>query len=603
MRVIRCCAVLVLGTALGAMAAVGGGCIAGATHAGVYEHAAVAADHEIASKAGAEILKAGGNAVDAAVATSFALSVVRPYSCGIGGGGFMVIHLQDDPRHGTMQTAINYREVAPAAVGTDYFEGQDDPLASVRGGKAAGVPGTVAGLLYALEKYGTMDRQAVLAPAIRAAERGFKADTHYAETASELIEDFEANPAWKERFAFVWERYLLGGEVARGDRIRVPEQARALRLIALSGAPGFYDGEVGEAILRALRGDGGDQTIEDLRGYTVREIKPLRFGFCGYEIVGMPPPSSGGVAMGQILGLLERWNFRGYRDEPFGWRPAGFGPGTHLLAESFKHAFADRARWLGDSDFVEVPVDRLLDEKYLDALADRIDMRTTHGPEHYGSAGLERSVSFAPPEIDGGTSHFCVVDDRGSAVSCTETINFEFGSLVAVPEFGFCLNDEMDDFTTVRDKANAFGLRQSELNLPTPGKRPLSSMSPTIALDEDGRVYALAGASGGPRIITGTTQVLVSLLLGNGLRENDAESALWALRVHHQWMPNQLRLPYPQLTLDAEDGRVASLSHLRALGHELRHIRNVGNVQAIVRGEDGWEAASDPNKGGRPAGY
>ncbi len=597
MRRIRLCGTLVLG---GLWL---GGCTFGNQGSGVFEHAAVAADHEIASKAGVEILRMGGNAVDAAVATSFTLSVVRPYSCGIGGGGFMVIHLQDDPRFGTIDTTINYRETAPTAMGADYFEKLDDPKLSVRGGKSVGVAGTVAGLLYALEKYGTLDREVVMAPAIRVAERGFKADAHYANSAQGLIKEFEENPEWKERFAFVWERYLLEGEVGRGDLIHVPEQARALRLIAASGVSGFYEGEVGEAIVRALQSDGGDQTREDLRGYKVREMEPLRFSFYGYEILGMGPPSSGGVAMGQILGILERWDYRGYRGSPWPFMFGPDGPATHLLVESFKHAFSDRARWLGDSDFVEVPVERLLSSEYLDALADRIDMRRTFEPAHYGSAGLDGAEPAEPATEDRGTSHFCVVDEWGSAVSCTETINFGFGSLIAVPEFGFCLNDEMDDFTTRRGEANAFGLRQSDLNVPAPGKRPLSSMSPTIALDGDGRVVALAGASGGPRIITGTTQVLISMLLGNGLRVNDAEAALWEARVHHQWMPNQLRMAYPQDVLDRTGGWYSSLDYLRGLGHEIRSINNVGNVQAIRRGEDGWEAASDPNKGGRPAGY
>lgn len=592
-------------------------------HAGEYRHGAVSADHEIASRAGGEILRKGGNAVDAAVATSFTLSVVRPYSCGIGGGGFMVVHLQDHAQLGTMQTALNYRETAPSSITPDFYERSGDPLASRYGGHAVGVPGTVAGLLTALEAYGTMERKDVLAPAIRAAERGFVADAHYARTARELIARFEANPDWKGRFAFVWERYLLKGRVGEGDRIRVPEQARALRLIAENGREAFYEGEIADAIVRAIEGAGGSMTRADLAGYAVREVEPLRFRFYGVELIGMPPPSSGGVAMAQAMGLLERWGVRslyppperpGEQGGPLSGIHAGLADSpllfdnpdlvagrSYVLAEAFKHAFSDRSLALGDPDHAHVEWAPLLEPAYLDALATRISNRT-QAPEYYGRSGLEGGVPPAPIADDAGTSHFNVVDRWGNAVACTETINTEFGSLVGVPEFGFCLNNQMDDFTTVRGQANAYGLRQSDLNLPAPGKRPLSSMSPTIALDENGKVYALAGGSGGPRIITGTTQVLLPMLLRRDRGGQPVDVVRWP-RLHHQWIPNTLRLD------EASDASLRrwsdeTVAAMRGFGHEIASISNVANVQAIRREKNGkWQAACDPNKGGRPAGH
>ncbi len=485
-----------------------------------FARAAVAADHTIASQAGAEILRKGGNAVDAAVATSFCLSVVRPYSCGIGGGGFMVIHFNDDPRHGTQSVAINYRETAPMAVEADFYEKAGTAAdASTRGGSAVGVPGTVAGLLYALEHFGTLDRATVLAPAIRAAEEGFEVDEHYMLAVSDQIKWFDLDASRKKRFAFVWERFLRRGNVNVGDRITLPEQAAALRLIALEGPDAFYRGKIALEILSAVRRDGGPMRAQDLLGYEVARVRPLRYEALGHAFLTMPPPSSGGVAMAQTLGVLER------RREDLGKRP-NTADYVHVASEGLKHAFADRARWMGDPAKVDVPVERLLSASYLRDRAAAIDVERARDVEAYGTV---------PPD-DAGTSHFCVVDGRGNAVACTETINLEFGSMLAVDAYGFCLNNEMDDFTTRRGQANAFGLRQSERNLPSPGKRPLSSMTPTIVLDRGGDVVMIAGASGGPRIITGTMQAMLNVLLFG----MDATGALAAPRFHHQWMPNVL---------------------------------------------------------------
>ncbi len=563
-----------------------------AGHAERFQLGAVAADHELASAAGAEMLAAGGNAVDAAVATSFALSVVRPYSCGIGGGGFMVIHLPNDPKRGSVSIAVNYRETCPAGIGPDFYEKQTDPAASTRGGKAVAVPGTVAGLLHALENYGTLDRRAVLAPAVRLAQEGFIADSDYVARAGAIARTFAAEPQLQTRFAFVWERLLKRGTVELGTRIRLPEQARVLEAIAGEGAAGFYRGAVAEAICRAIARDGGVMNDADLLAYTPREVEPLKFGFAVWQFLGMPPPSSGGTTMAAALGIFEHSGGAYELRAEENWSARS----SHLFVESLRHAFADRARWLGDPAFVDVPIARLLDDANIARMAGVVDPDSRTPAEECGTAEERRSATFA--QEDRGTSHLCAVDQWGGAVACTETINLEFGSLLAVPEFGFCLNNEMDDFLTVRGEANAFGLTQSERNLPAPGKRPLSSMSPTIVLDETGAVVAIAGASGGPRIITGTTQVLLNSLV----RRQSAGDSVKSPRLHHQWSPDVLRYEPGWASMP---GGAEALDGLRARGHDCRELDGAaGVVQLIVRDkEGGWSAASDPRKGGKPAGH
>lgn len=546
----------------------------------VYPAGAVAADHPLASEAGAEILRAGGNAIDAAVATSFALSVVRPYSCGIGGGGFMVIYLKNDPSGGhdtPLATAIDYRERAPHAITPDYFEDKPDDW-SRTSGAAVGVPGTVAGLLHALEEYGTLDRATVMAPAIRLAREGFEADAHM----RRALEGVPESAAW------IIETFREPAQ--QGRPITNPAQARALEWIAERGHEGFYEGPIAQAIAARARSAGGLLTEADLRMYRATEVSPLRRGFRGREVLAMPPPSSGGVTMLEALGILERrLNLISGADR----FDARF---LHVFVEAMKHAFADRAEWLADPEYVDVPIDRLLSDKYLDVLAASVDAERTFEPAHYGSREYVAE--------DGGTSHISVVDRWGNAVACTETINLVFGSRVAVPEIGVCLNNQMDDFTTRLGEPNAFGLRQSADNLPAPGKRPLSSMSPTIVLDADGEVEIVAGASGGPRIITGTTQVILNVLLFG----MSAEEAVGATRVHHQWLPDVVFAePGGRLWHEGGSSLYETLPRvgegLRERGHTLDARRDIGVVQLIV-GRDGvWEAVSDPRKGGEPAGH
>lgn len=533
-----------------------------------FARGAVAADHAIASAAGAEMLTKGGNAVDAAVAASFTLSVVRPYSCGIGGGGFMVIHLADDPIRGKITTAINYRETSP--VGPDFFERTG--RSSTVGGAAVAVPGTVAGLIHALENYGTFDLEEVLAPAIRACREGFVVDDHYQSMADGLIARFKDEPALQDQFPFVWNHFLREGNVAVGDRITNLAQRDALELISRFGTDAFRENRMGSSIEKAVDDAGGDLRIDDLLGYRPSETEPLIAKMNGLSIVSMPPPSSGGVTIVETLLILDRLGFD-VTD------PIDTDDERHLLAESLKHAFADRSRWLADPVLVYLPIDRVLSDENISRMAQLIDAET-HDANHYGTHGVLGD--------DAGTSHVSVVDQWGGAVACTETINLEFGSLVGVDAFGFVLNNEMDDFTTVRGKPNSFGLTQSDRNLPERGKRPLSSMSPTIVLDERG-VLLIAGASGGPRIITGTLQAMLNALAGMS-----AEDAVGSPRFHHQWQPNRLYL---------EPEADAWIEGFRDRGHAIDFRKDVGNVQLIRRSPKGWQAASDPRKGGRPAGH
>ena len=517
---------------------------------------AVAADHYLASQAGLEVLEQGGNAVDAAVATSFALSVVRPFSCGIGGGGFMLI---DSP---TMEpVALNYRETAPEKVTTDFFKTNSSRF----GGTAVGVPGTVAGLLTAHERYGKLSRQQVLAPAIRLAQSTIEIDAAFEnaiKSATRAIETLskEEQPRYREALQSITMQFahLESGQVF------------PLQRIAQDGAKGYYEGDIAKLIVHATD---GHIALNDLKSYEPCWETPLQIDIGeGNTIVLMPPPSSGGVAIAQIIGLLSRLDAKQYGvSNEF----------SQLLVESMKHAFADRAEHLADAAFVEVPVQELLDCAYLDELASRIELGETQDTYSYGSV--------SPPPDDDGTSHLCVIDKDGMMVSATETINTSFGSLAYSPVLGFMLNNEMDDFSSPTG-ANVYGLRQSDKNLPEPGKRPLSSMSPTI-VEHNGVPILALGASGGPRIISSVVQVLLAILWF----EDDPFDALQRSRVHHQWLPDRVYVEsqYRDTVLE---------SVLTEIGYEVKTRPNIGVVQVLQVEDSLIKPASDPRKGGRPAG-
>ncbi len=567
MRSFLCCVVLVVTAACPA-----------AEPPTVYRKVAVAADHPAASDAGLEVWQAGGNVVDVAAAVGFALSVVRPESSGIGGGGFMVVWNAEQRR----AVAIDYRERAPAAATPDMFlrpDGTPDPDASRFGAKAVAVPHHVAGLCYAVRTYGRLELQKVLAPAIRLAKQGVPLDATGMKARRETLRRFAEHPEWKHRFAAFHHLYLEEGRTPEVGQVFKSPQAALLERIAAEGPAGFYSGPAAEAFVAEMRRDGGLITLDDLKQARAIERPPLTSPYFGGTLVTMPPPSSGGIALIEMLNILDAYG-RTHPADAAALADRNSPRFRHVLAEAMKHAFADRATYLGDPEAAEIPTAALISPEYAATLAAKIDPASTKPLDAYG-----RTL----PTTDAGTTHFSVIDADGNGVACTETVNLTFGSYVVVPETGLLLNDEMDDFAARPGTPNAFGLVQSEAAAIGPGRRPLSSMTPTL-LVRDGKAVLAVGASGGPRIITATLQVLLNRVRF-GLPVADAVAAP---RQHHQWLPNRLLLE-PQL-------RKTSAGPLGALGHEIETNQSLAVSQLVVRTPDGLEAACDPRKGGRPAG-
>lgn len=548
----------------------------------LYQNGVVAADHPLASAAGTVILKAGGNVVDAAVATSFALSVLRPASCGLGGGGFMVIWDADQQK----SVVIDYRERAPAAATPDMYAklpGNDAhrKYASRQGPLAVAVPGTVAGLCYAVKKYGKLDLKTVMQPAIMMAKKGVPIDQHMRSVQKTMLTRFENGTLNSERFSVLIDEYLNQGKLWKDhDRFFSP-QLKTLELIAENGWSGFYEGPVADAIVaRCGKQNGGILTHQDLLNTQPVIRKPLSTTFNGYTILTMPPPSSGGIAIIESLNMIQALEKR--QSKPVFAKQDYHSPQQiHFLTEVMKHAFADRAEYLGDMDFFPVPVQRLTNQNYASQLASRIDAAKTKPLKEYGR--------YLPPR-DGGTSHYSVMDVKGNSVACTETINLTFGSHVVIPKYGIVMNNEMDDFAAIPGKPNAFGLIQSKANEIEPGKKPLSSMSPTIAV-KDGKAIFSAGASGGPRIISSTLQVLLNMIVFGMNPEQAVESP----RIHHQWMPDGLLLEN-QLFDQVGD-------KLKPFGHTVKKSSSLAATQAVSRQPDGLRGHSDSRKHGAATGY
>ncbi|MGO9985142.1 MAG: gamma-glutamyltransferase [Rhodomicrobium sp.] len=476
------------------------------------EHGMVAAQEKIAAQVGADILKEGGNAVDAAVATGFALAVTHPQAGNIGGGGFMLIALAG----GKKITAIDYRETAPAAATPDMFldgNGNVDKDRARYSHASAGVPGTVAGLLYALERYGTMPREHVLAPAIKLAEEGFPVSFGLAFALEKSHERFASDPSSQVYFERPDGKSYMAGQI-----LRQPDLAKTLRAISREGARGFYEGPVASLIAGEMKQGGGLISLDDLRNYRPTEREPVRGTYLGYDIASMPPPSSGGVHVIEMLNILE-----GYDLAKLGHNTAD---SIHRLVEAMRRAYADRAKYLGDPGFVKVPVAGLVSKEYAAQLRAGIDLSRATKSEDV-SAGR-------PPSPEGEqTTHFSIVDQAGNAVSNTYTLNLAFGSGYSVDGAGFLLNNEMDDFSSKPGAPNAFGLIGGEANAIAPGKRPLSSMAPTIVL-KDGAPYLVTGSPGGSTIITVVLQEILNVLT---FKMNVAEATAVA-RVHHQWHPD-----------------------------------------------------------------
>ncbi|WP_299462981.1 gamma-glutamyltransferase [uncultured Gimesia sp.] len=548
----------------------------------VYEQAVVAADHPLASAAGIVILKAGGNVVDAAVATSFALSVLRPASCGLGGGGFMVIWDAEQQK----SVVIDYRERAPAAATPDMYAklpGNEEQrkLASRQGPLAIAVPGTVAGLCYAVKEYGKLDLKTVMQPAILMAKRGVRINDHMRSVQSSMLERIKKGSLDSKQFPALIDEYLNQGQPWKDqDRFFSP-QLKVLELIAENGRAGFYEGPVADALVAVCgKQNGGLLTHQDLIETQPIIRKPLTTTFNGYTILTMPPPSSGGIAIIESFNMIHSLENK-LLNQSFAKLEYHSPQQIHLLTEVMKHAFADRAEYLGDMDFVPVPVERLTNQKYADQLASRIDAKQTKSLKEYGR--------YLPPQ-DGGTSHLSVMDAAGNAVACTETINLTFGSYVVIPEYGIVMNNEMDDFAAISGKPNAFGLIQSKANEIEPGKKPLSSMSPTIAV-KDGKAVFSAGASGGPRIISSTLQVLLNMIVFGMHPEQAVESP----RIHHQWMPDDLLL---ETELFEQVG-----DKMKQFGHATKKSSSLAASQAVSRQQDGLRGHSDSRKHGAAAGY
>lgn len=529
----------------------------------------VATEQALATQVGLDILRRGGNAVDAAVAVGFALAVVLPNAGNIGGGGFLMLH---DARTG-QDIALDFREMAPERAGRDMYldaEGKVVEGRSLYTHLAVGVPGTVAGMEHALRRWGTMRLRDVIAPAIRLAEQGFTVSPTLAKVLEVEKDNLGKWPATRAIF-FRGERPLKAGE-----RLVQKDLAGSLRLIAVQGARAFYEGPIAEKIVAEMAAHGGLITAADLRGYRVTERQPVAGSYRGYRVVSMPPPSSGGTHIVQILNLLERY--------PLAQYGANSARSIHLMAEAMKLAYADRAEYLGDPDFVKVPVAGLTSRRYADSLAARID------PERVSPASAIKPGQPQPYESD-QTTHYSIVDGKGNAVAVTYTLNLNFGSGIVARGTGILLNDQMDDFSAKPGVANAYGLIGGEANAIAPRKRPLSSMSPTLVLKE-GKPWLVTGSPGGARIITTTLQTIVNAI---DFGMNPAEAAATP-RIHHQWLPDELRVE-KGLSPD-------TLAILRQQGYKVSVKPTMGRTQTIQVREDGLYGYSDPrNPDGATAGF
>ena len=545
--------------------------------------AMVVSIHVEASQVGANILRQGGNAVDAAVATGFALAVVHPSAGNIGGGGFMLLRKANGEVH-----FLDFREKAPKAATRDMYldaQGNVVPNASLVGYKAVGVPGSVAGLIYAEQHWGKLSLRAVMAPAIRLARDGVRLTY---EEAQSMHNDALAQFADSHRIFQRDGKFYEAGEI-----FRQPELARTLERIAANPkANEFYKGAMARELAAEIKRGGGLVTTEDLAEYEVKERQPIKGTYRGYDIISAPPPSSGGITLMETLNILE-----GYNLGKMGNRSAD---SIHLTVEAFRRAFFDRAELLGDSDFSQIPVAQLIDKKYADGWRQSLEMmratesRDVHRPSGFGE--LDRPASLHPPFMgreSNNTTHYSVVDEQGDAVAVTTTLNDSFGSAVTAGKLGFLLNDEMDDFTSKPGVPNGYGLIQGEANAIAPGKRPLSAMSPTIVL-KDGKLFMVLGSPGGPRIISTVANILMGVI-DYGL---DIQQAVNAPRFHHQWLPDEIDIEKNGISPD-------TIKLLQARGHKIKAETYWSEGECIAVDPKTGEllGAPDGRSGGKAVGY
>ncbi len=523
----------------------------------------VVTSHYLATDEALKVLEQGGNAVDAAVTAAFALAVTQPRSGNIGGGGFMLISSEQKDE----VVAIDYREKAPAKASRDMFIGKDgnaDQELSRYSRKSAGVPGTVAGLAMALEQYGTIPLAKALEPAIRLAEEGFIVPARFSEGIKSVAERMKKYESSRKVFF-----KADGSPYEPGERFVQKDLAETLKRIAEQGTKGFYEGRTADLIVEEMKRGGGLISLQDLKNYQPAVRQPVHGNYRGYDIYSMSPPSSGGVHIVQILNILEGF--------PIGWTGHNSAETIHLMAEAMKRAYADRSEYLGDSDFVKVPIKGLTSKAYAEL---------QRGDISRGRATA--SATLLPgnplPYESNETTHFSVVDKYGNAVSNTYTINFSYGSHIVVDGAGFLLNNEMDDFSAKPGVANAYGLIGGEANKIEPNKRMLSSMSPTI-VKQGGKNFLVTGSPGGSRIITTTLQVLMNVID----HHLNVQAAVSAPRIHHQWLPDEIRI---------EEGiSPDTIRLLEGMGHTVSRQSAMGTSQSIMVGSDGTlYGGADPRR-------
>lgn len=522
----------------------------------------VVTSQHLASQVGVDILKMGGNAVDAAVAVGYAQAVVNPCCGNIGGGGFMTIHLADG-----RDTFINFRETAPAAASADMYldaQGKVKKDASLYGYLAAGVPGTVLGMDTAQHKYGKLTREQVMAPAIRLAREGFiltRADTDILDT---TVKRFKQDPESARIFL-----RPDGSALQPGDKLVQSDLAATLQAISSTGPDAFYQGKIPQAVEIAAKKGGGILTSTDFANYRISEATPISCSYRGYKFVSAPPPSSGGVTMCEILNIVE-----GYDLKSMGFNSAA---SIHTLTEAMRHAYMDRNTYLGDPAFVNNPIDRLISKSYADEIRKKIEPQ---------KATLSTQVQPGmEPHEKPETTHYSIVDSLGNAVSTTYTVNGRFGAVVIAPGTGFFLNDEMDDFTVKVGEQNLYGLVQGSSNAIAPGKRPLSSMSPSL-VTKDGKIFMVLGSPGGSRIITITLQTALNII-DYGMAPQEAVDAP---RIHHQWLPDEVY--YEQRGVSAD-----SLNILNNWGYKMVEQTPWGAAELIMVGLPGAVGVTPANSG------
>ena len=529
----------------------------------------VASEQGLATQVGLDILKQGGNAIDAAVAVGFALAVVLPNAGNIGGGGFMVLH---DDKTGK-DVAIDFREIAPAKASRDmYLNNQGNVIdgKSLFTHDASGVPGTVAGMEYALKKWGTMPLSKVLEPAIKLADKGFIVSDVLAQT---LKEEKSTLGKWSSSKAIFFKN---GEPLKSGDLLVQKDLAKSLRLIAKQGAKAFYQGEIATKIAKEMQSHGGTMTLEDLKAYKVVERQPIIGDYRGYKVVTMPPPSSGGVHLIEILNMLEHY--------PIKEDGVNSAKNIHHMAESMKLAYADRSEYLGDPDFVKIPVTGLTSKAYANERVKTIDDN---------KARLSSTIKPGKPQPyeSDQTTHFSVMDKAGNAAAVTYTLNLNFGSGIVVEGTGILLNNEMDDFSVKPGVPNAFGLVGGTANAIEAKKRPLSSMTPTIVM-KNNKPWLVTGSPGGARIITTVLQSVVNTID----HEMNPAEAIITPRVHHQWLPDELRV---EAGISPD-----TIKLLQDKGHKVVTKAPMGRIQIIQADDSGFYGYSDPrNPDGKTLGF